>query len=80
MKANLKQLIELAKESDISDPIDWKKINLNEDTVYEMIGMSVSEMMYKIDKNEHKDVMLAASLLKLSVENFILNLRLKGKV
>ena len=80
MKANLKQLIELAKESDISDPIDWKKINLNEDTVYEMIGMSVIEMMYKIDKNEHKDVMLAASLLKLSVENFILNLRLKGKV
>ena len=42
--------------------------------------MSVIEMMYKIDKNEHKDVMLAASLLKLSVENFILNLRLKGKV
>ena len=80
MKANLKQLIELAKESDISDPIDWKKINLNEDTVYEMIGMSVIEMMYKIDKNEHKDVMLAASLLKLSVENFLLNLRLKGKV
>ena len=54
MKANLKQLIELAKESDISDPIDWKKINLNEDTVYEMIGMSVIEMMHKIDKNEHK--------------------------
>ena len=41
MKANLKQLIELAKESDISDPIDCKKINLNEDTVYEMIGMIV---------------------------------------
>jgi|TARA_B100000035_G_scaffold312572_1_gene324345 hypothetical protein len=80
MKANLKQLIELAKESDISDPIDWKKINLNEDTVYEMIGMSVIEMMHKIDKNEHKDVMMAASLLKLTVENFILNLRLKGKV
>ena len=37
MKANLKQLIELAKESNISDPIDWEKVNLNEDTVYEIL-------------------------------------------
>ena len=51
MKANLKQLIELAKESNISDPIDWEKVNLNEDTVYEMIGLSVIEMMHKIEKD-----------------------------
>ncbi|OUU25611.1 MAG: hypothetical protein CBB97_09360 [Candidatus Endolissoclinum sp. TMED37] len=80
MKANLKQLIELAKDSTISDPIDWESVNLNEDTVYEMIGMSVIEMMHKIDKNEHKDVMMAASLLKLTVENFVLHLKLKNKI
>ena len=80
MKANLKQLIELAKESNISDPIDWEKVNLNEDTVYEMIGLSVIEMMYKIEKDPNVNVMLAASILKLTVENFVLNLKLKNKL
>ena len=75
MRANLKQLIEIAKESNISDPIDWEKINLNEDTVYEMIGHSVVEMMAKIEKDENRDVLLAASILKLTVENFVLNLK-----
>ena len=80
MRANLKQLIEFAKESDISDQIDWKKINLNEDTVYEMIGLSVMEMMHKIEKDPNVNVMLAASILKLTVENFVLNLKLKNKL
>ena len=80
MKANLKQLIELAKESNISDPIDWEKDNLNEDTVYEMIGLSVMEMMHKIEKDPNVNVMLAASILKLTVENFVLNLKLKNKL
>ena len=80
MKANLKQLIELAKESNISDPIDWEEVNLNEDTVYEMIGLSVMEMMHKIEKDPNVNVMLAASILKLTVENFVLNLKLKNKL
>ena len=80
MKANLKQLIELAKESNISDPIDWEKVNLNEDIVYEMIGLSVMEMMHKIEKDPNVNVMLAASILKLTVENFVLNLKLKNKL
>ena len=80
MKANLKQLIELAKESNISDPIDWEKVNLNEDTVYEMIGLSVMEMMHKIEKDPNVNVMLAASILKLTVENIVLNLKLKNKL
>ena len=75
MRANLKQLIEIAKESTISDPIDWGKINLNEDTVYEMIGLSVIEMMAKIENDKNRDVLLAASILKLTVENFALNLK-----
>ena len=75
MRANLKQLIEIAKESTISDPIDWDKINLNEDTVYEMIGLSVVEMMAKIENDKNRDVLLAASILKLTVGNFALNLK-----
>ena len=80
MRPTLQQLVELAKESNISDPIDWEKVNLNEDTVYEMIGLSVMEMMHKIEKDPNVNVMLAASILKLTVENFVLNLKLKNKL
>jgi len=40
-----------------------------------MIGLSVVEMMAKIEKDENRDVLLAASILKLTVENFVLNLK-----
>ena len=65
----------MQKSQTISDPIDWDKINLNEDTVYEMIGLSVIEMMAKIENDKNRDVLLAASILKLTVENFALNLK-----
>jgi|TARA_A200000159_G_scaffold157083_1_gene172742 hypothetical protein len=79
MKPTLRQLIELAKESNITDPIDWTNLNVSEDTVYDMIGLSVMEMLDKIEGKD-SDVIMAASILKLTVENFILNLRLQGKV
>jgi hypothetical protein len=69
----------LAKESNITDPIDWTNLNVSEDTVYDMIGLSVMEMLDKIEGKD-SDVIMAASILKLTVENFILNLRLQGKV
>ena len=79
MRPTLQQLVELAKESTITDPIDWSNLNLSEDTVYEMIGLSVIEML---DKLEGKDaeIIMSASILKLTVENFVLNLRLNGKI
>jgi hypothetical protein len=79
MKPTLRQLIELAKESNITDPIDWTNLNVSEDTVYDMIGLSVMEMLDKIEGKD-SDIIMAASILKLTVENFILNLRLQGKV
>ena len=45
-----------------------------------MIGLSVMEMMHKIEKDPNVNVMLAASILKLTVENFVLNLKLKNKL
>ena len=40
-----------------------------------MIGLSVVEMMSKIEKDKNRDVLIAASILKLTVENFVLNLK-----
>ena len=48
MRPTLQQLVELARESNITDPIDWSNLNVSEDTVYEMIGLSVIESYYYI--------------------------------
>ena len=79
MRPTLQQLVELAKESNITDPIDWSNLNLSEDTVYEMIGLSVIEMLDKIEGKD-AEIIMSASILKLTVENFVLNLRLNGKI
>lgn len=79
MRPTLQQLVELAKESTITDPIDWSNLNLSEDTVYEMIGLSVIEMLDKIEGKD-AEIIMSASILKLTVENFVLNLRLNGKI
>lgn len=79
MRPTLKQLVELAKESNITDPIDWSNLNVSEDTVYEMIGLSVIEMLDKIEGKD-AEIIMSASILKLTVENFVLNLRLNGKI
>ena len=79
MRPTLQQLVELAKESKITDPIDWSHLNVSEDTVYDMIGLSVIEMLDKVE-GENAEIIMSASILKLTVENFVLNLRLQGKV
>tara|TARA_B100000035_G_scaffold99798_1_gene84684 strand:- start:2241 stop:2480 length:240 start_codon:yes stop_codon:yes gene_type:complete len=79
MRPTLQQLVELAKESNITDPIDWSNLNVSEDTVYEMIGLSVIEMLDKIEGKD-AEIIMSASILKLTVENFVLNLRLNGKI
>jgi len=79
MRPTLQQLVELAKESKITDPIDWSNLNVSEDTVYDMIGLSVIEMLDKVE-GENAEIIMSASILKLTVENFVLNLRLQGKV
>tara|TARA_B100001057_G_scaffold415802_1_gene433521 strand:- start:1036 stop:1275 length:240 start_codon:yes stop_codon:yes gene_type:complete len=79
MRPTLQQLVELARESNITDPIDWSNLNVSEDTVYEMIGLSVIEMLDKIEGKD-AEIIMSASILKLTVENFVLNLRLNGKI
>lgn len=79
MRPTLQQLVELAKESNITNPIDWTNLNVSEDTVYEMIGLSVIEMLDKIEGKD-AEIIMSASILKLTVENFVLNLRLNGKI
>jgi len=67
------QLVELAKEVENEDPIDWGMLAIDEDTAYRLIASQVIEIY-----NTNDQVTMLASITKLIVENFVLNLKLQG--
>jgi hypothetical protein len=75
---NVKQLAELAKELNEEDPIDWGKLQITEEYAYEMMASNVMEQFYNIPKDHHMAVALA-TITKLLVENFVLNVKLRSK-
>jgi len=64
-------LVQLAKEADTVDPIDWGELNISEDEAFNLMAMHVAEM-------ENNVLTLKACCVKLMVENFVLNLKLMG--
>jgi len=70
-----KQIIELAKEIEQSDPFYWSNLPIHRDAVYSMLGLAVLERLEGIDARE-RDAVITASLVKLTVENFVLEMRL----
>jgi len=72
MSEQLRNLVALAKEGAEFDPIDWGELNISEDQAYAMMAAHVLEM----ERNSLTD---GAIIVKLLVENFVLNMRLLGK-
>ena len=72
MQNDWQLLVELAKEADTVDPIDWGELNISEDEAFNLMAMHVAEM-------ENNYLTLKACCVKLMVENFVLNLKLMGK-
>jgi len=64
-------LVDLAKEVESVDPVDWGMLSVDEDEVYRLVALSVVGL-------EDNILVLKASLTKLLVENFVLNLKLLG--
>lgn len=71
----LEQLIELAKEVENEDVIDWGMLNIDEDEAYKLIALSVLDMFKNTDEDAKEAIMLT-TIVKLVVENFVLNLQL----
>ena len=67
------KLIAIAKEVEIRDKIDWTQLKVTE--VYEMMGNSVVDQMYSLPE-EHRQGVAMATMVKLLVENFVLNTKL----
>ena len=61
----------LAQEVEITDPIDWGELTIDEKSAYLMMASYVSEM-------QNDELTNRAVIVKLLVENFVLNLKLQG--
>ena len=68
----IRNLVILAKEGAEMDPIDWGDLNISEEQAYIMMATHVLQM----ERNHLTD---GAIIVKLLVENFVLNLKLLGK-
>ena len=79
MKFNLEEIIELAKEVEISDEIDWDDLPLDKDRIYQMIGSQTYELYEEYSKSENGEAILVATVIKLLIENFVLNLRVNSR-
>lgn len=71
---NLEQIIQLAQEVEIADPIDWDQTNLNANDAYKLMALGLLEHIESVDQDQRETILMAIAL-KLSVENFILNLK-----
>jgi hypothetical protein len=71
----IEQLVELAQEVESEDPIDWGMLSVNESDAYRMIATSVLENYLNTDADS-RDIMMLSTIVKLTVENFALNLKL----
>lgn len=71
----IEKIVAIAKEVDIMDPIDWDEINLNQDETYRLIAFSIIEEFNRYNMDERQ--IMIATITKLVVENFVLNLKLQ---
>ena len=71
----VEQLVALAEEIEVTDPIDWGMLSVGEHEAYAMIASSVLDN-YLLTDPDSRDMMLLALAVKLTVENFALNLKL----
>lgn len=67
--SDINTLVELAMEIEVEDPIDWGMLAIDEREAYTLMATHVLEM-----KND--DLTNQAIIVKLLVENFVLNLKL----
>ncbi len=75
---NVDQLVELAREVENGDPIDWGMIPIKEEDAYRQMASQVIDMMSTYNPADRQAVALAA-VTKLLVENFVLNYQLMEK-
>lgn len=72
-KITIKELAELSQAVEVSDPINWDYLNINEATAYQLMAAHVIEL-------PDDYLTLKATVVKLLVENFVTNLKLEQEL
>lgn len=75
MTITANQLAELAMEAELQDPIDWGLLSLDEESAYRLMASHVLEQFENLE-DDRKLLIVYATLTKLLVENFVLNIKL----
>lgn len=75
MEVYIDRIVELASEIESEDPIDWGVLEISEQDAYRLMAMSTINQFDEYTINE-REIMIA-TITKLVVENFVLNLKLK---
>ena len=72
------QLAELAKEAQLNDPIEWGDLPIEEQATFELMASSVVEQFNELPPDQQLWIAMG-TIVKLLVENFVLNLKLNSK-
>ncbi len=75
----VKDIIQLVEEIDSEDPIDWGMLNIDETQATELVANNLVEQYNTVWSNmteDEKNIIMLATITKLVVENFTLNLKL----
>ena len=78
MKYTQEEIIALAKEVELEDAVDWSNLPVDRDKIYQMIGSQAYEIYVTQAQEEDREAILLATVIKLVVENFVLNLQIPG--
>lgn len=80
MKVTVEEILDLLTEVEAEDPIDWAMLNIDENQATELIVNSLVDQYNREWSKLTPDVQsraMLATIAKLVVENFSLNLRLR---
>jgi hypothetical protein len=73
-------LARLAREVEEGDPIAWDGLGLDREAVYDLIASQIAEMVRGYEARgmprDRQTLILLATVVKLTVENFVLHQRL----
>lgn len=78
-KITTPMLVDLAMQAEITDPIDWAQLSMEERQAYNLMATSVIEQINGIPE-EQRLMVAMATMTKLLVENFVLNVKLTGEI
>jgi hypothetical protein len=79
MTINLKTVEELIKEIELADPIDWGMLRIDEEDATRLIASSVVEHYEENIRpmaETDREYVVVSSIAKLTLENFVLNIKL----